>query len=288
MLSIETILCPIDFSAATRQELELALELAERFAARLVLHHNIPTMPLGLARGWEWKEYHQEKSELTSEVTMGLERLLAEIPAEIPHEARITSGPLMATLDAIVSAFRVDLVVVGSHGWSTPDHASVSERLIERCPCPVLASQEQSPAVRRFRVTPRNADDRVEVLVASDLTDSSSGALHYAFDLARRFPVHLELLHVGSEALTDRAEAQHDLEALVPEDLRGRVAAHVELGRPVDEILAAIERSEPSFLVMGEHARGFFRNVFTVDTARHILHRAQVPVWFVPADYRSA
>jgi len=283
MSAIQTILCPIDFSAASRQELELALEVAQAFDARVVLHHNIPAPPPGLTRSWEWKEYHQNEKELTNNVVMNLERLLAEIPANVKHEARITSGPLMITLDAVVEALGVDLVVTGSHGWSTPDHSSVSERLIERCSCPVLASQELSPAVRHFRLRPEHAGDRIDVVVASDLTDSSNGALRYAFELTQQFPLHLHLLHVGSEALTDPAEARARLEARVPIDLRSRTEVRVETGRPVAEILATVDRLRPSFLVMGEHAQGFFRNLFTPDTARQILHRAQVPVWFVPA-----
>lgn len=288
MPAIRTILCPIDFSAAVRQELELALEVAQACGSRLLLHHNIPAPPPGLARGWEWKEFHQSEKELTNRVVMNLERLLAEIPAGIEHEARITSGPLMITLDAIVTALAVDLVVVGTHGWSTPDHSSVSERLIDRCPCPVLASQELSPGVRHFRLRPGDGEDRIEVVVASDLTESSDGALRYAFELAQQFPLHLHLLHVGSEALTDVAEARARLEARVPRDLRGRTAVHVETGRPAAGILAKVEELRPSFLVMGEHARGFFRNLFTADTAMQILHRAQVPTWFVPARYGAA
>jgi hypothetical protein len=33
-------------------------------------------------------------------------------------------------------------VVLGSHGWSTQDHASVTERLIDRCSRPVLTFEE--------------------------------------------------------------------------------------------------------------------------------------------------
>lgn len=282
MPSIRSILCPIDFSSATRQELELALELAASFDAKLFLHHNVPTPPPGLARGWEWKEYHRDEKELTSQVVMNLERLLTEIPAEIQHEARITSGPLMIALSTLVEALGIDLLVIGGHGWSTPDHSSVAERLIERSTCPILAMQEHTRGVRSFRL---RSDTAKDVVVANDLTDSSEGAMLYAIELARQFPLRLHLLHVGSETLTDVREARARLEARVPKDVRERVTVHVEEGRPAAEILATVDRLSPAFLVMGEHASGFFRNLFTRDTAAQILHRAQIPVWFVPETY---
>ena len=42
------------------------------------------------------------------------------------------------------------------------------------------------------------------------------------------------------------------------------------------------EARRSSFVLMGEHARTFFRRHFTRDTAREVLHRASCPVWFVP------
>jgi nucleotide-binding universal stress UspA family protein len=75
------------------------------------------------------------------------------------------------------------------------------------------------------------------------------------------------------------------MEQMVPADLAGRVECHVGWGSPTDEILHFLDHIDPAFVLMGEHATGFFRRLFTHDTARDILHRSAAPVWFVPPRY---
>ena len=57
------------------------------------------------------------------------------------------------------------------------------------------------------------------------------------------------------------------------------------MGSPGDGIMAEAAKLDAELIVMGEHARGFFRRYFTHDTSREMLHRARCPVWFVPAQY---
>ncbi len=45
MIDIKTVLCPLDFSALSDQELRLAGQICERFGARMILQHNIDCMP---------------------------------------------------------------------------------------------------------------------------------------------------------------------------------------------------------------------------------------------------
>ena len=44
MLSIRTVLCPVDFSPVTARQVDVAADLARAFGARFVLHHNMQLM----------------------------------------------------------------------------------------------------------------------------------------------------------------------------------------------------------------------------------------------------
>ncbi len=46
---IRTVVCPLDFSALSARELELATDLCRAVAARLVPHHNMPHAAPGAA-----------------------------------------------------------------------------------------------------------------------------------------------------------------------------------------------------------------------------------------------
>ncbi|HVN87482.1 MAG TPA: universal stress protein [Candidatus Binatia bacterium] len=285
MLPPEIVLCPIDFSELSRRELALAIEVCDAFDAHLVLHHNLAGVSPGFSRAWEWNEVHRSDQAADSKAENLMREILADLPKHISAEASISSGPLGIVLLQLASQLPADLVVLGSHGWSTEDHASVTERIIDRCPCPVLTVHEGDSASKYFRMRPAPGAEPIPVLVPTDLSAASRPAVDYALELARTNPLHLHLLHVAKHTATigELDAAERRLKDLVPLDLTDTAAYHVQPGDPLETILKVAYRLEPAFMVMGEHARGFVRRFFTKDTAREALHRAPCPVWFVPA-----
>lgn len=305
-MNIRTVLCPIDFSSLSDYELALAVEVCQSFDARLVLHHNLAAAGPGFAKAWEWQETHSpeggaddagDESE-EGEARRRLEAILAQLPSSVAGEARISRGPVGLVLLYLIDEIGADLVVLGSHGWSSEEHASLSERIIDRSPCPVLTFQE-GRGERLFRLRGSDGEAPQKVLVPTDFSGSSAPAVDFAWDLARTLGLELHLLHVLTaqprmvpvdhtgavvgDAPDAAAEAGRRLRRLVPKDLPIAPACHVSAGSVGDEILAAAERLDTELIVMGEHAPGFLRHYFTHDTARELLHRARCPVWYVPA-----
>ncbi|HUI25266.1 MAG TPA: universal stress protein [Candidatus Kryptonia bacterium] len=290
MLPPEIVLCPIDFSDLSRQELVLAVEVCEVFGAHLVLHHNLAAVSPGFTRAWEWNEVHRADPATNGKAEEHMRRLLAELPKTISAEGSISSGPLGTVLLQLAAQLPADLVVLGSHGWSTAEHASVSERIIDRSPCPVLTVHEGVDTSGRFRLRANATAEPVPVLVPTDLSPSAQPAVEYALELARTRPIRLHLLHVaGPKATLGELElAERQLKDLVPIELLDTAECHVRTGDPVKVILRISQKIEPAFMVMGEHARGFVRRFFTKDTAREVLHRAPCPVWYVPGQSWNA
>ncbi len=302
-MQIETVLCPIDFSTLSDFELKLAVEVCEAFDARLVLHHNLAAAAPGLHKAWEWEETHQGKPEEITEpeAREHMADILQRIPSSVRAEARISRGPVGLVLLYLIEEISADLVILGSHGWSSEEHTSLSERIIESAPCPVLTIQEGRGDRRAFRLHVAEGEAASRVLVPTDFSDSAASAIAYAFALARCSPLQVHLLHVQSPreipiVPVDHTEAtvsgeatvvaaQRRLRELVPSDLADRVDCHVEVGSAGDGIMTEAVKIDAELIVMGEHARGFFRRYFTHDTSRELLHRARCPVWFVPAEY---
>ncbi len=311
-MQIKTVLCPIDFSTLSDFELKLAVEVCETFDARLVLHHNLAAAAPGLHKAWEWEEAHQGRPEEVTEpeARQHMDDILQRIPSSVQAEARISRGPVGLVLLYLIEEISADLVILGSHGWSSEEHTSLSERIIDSAPCPVLTVQEGRGDTKAFRLHDAEGEEvppeggkrnTTRLLVPTDFSDSAASAVAYAFELARRSPLQVHLLHVQSPreipivpvnhteaALSsiDTLEAtRRRLGELVPDDLAERVECHVEIGAPGDGIMTEADKLDAELIVMGEHARGFFRHYFTHDTSRELLHRARCPVWFVPAEY---
>jgi len=285
MPQIRIVLCPVDFSNLARQELTLATEVSAAFGARLVLHHNLAAVSPGFTRAWEWNEVHHADHVSRAKAEAYMRQLLADLPKTVSAEATISSGPLAPVVLELARQLPADLVVLGSHGWSTPDHTSVTERVIDRCTCPVLTIEEGGTTATPFRLFSAGSDESSRVVVATDLSAAGTHVLAYAYDLARSAPLELHVVHVlPSGADVPSAErAEQKLLATVPHELAERVQCYIERGDTIDAILDFSYGIDPAFMVMGEHARTFFQRVFSKDTARGVLHRATCPVWFVPA-----
>jgi nucleotide-binding universal stress UspA family protein len=284
-MQLKIVLCPVDFSDLAKRELALAVEVCETFGARLVLHHNLALISPGLTRAWEWNAVHRAEQTSSVDAEARMRELLAELPKTVCAEASISAGPLGPALLEIAARLPADLIVLGSHGWSSADHASVSERIIDHSPCPVLTIQEGKEVTQRFRLRAPDGE-MTTVVVPTDLSECARRAVEYAFDLARTTPIAIHLLRIlpsGSASAADDA-AQHELSGLVPADLVGKTTCHVSQGDPIKEILRFSHQIDAGFIVMGEHARSFFRRFLTKDTAREVLHRAPCPVWFIPPE----
>jgi universal stress protein A len=294
---IETILCPVDFSGLTRPELELAVELAGVFGARLVLHHNLPAAGMGMAKAWEWRAAHPEnESDVPARDRLGA--LLEQVPPEIEVETVVSRGPLAAGVAELARQLPADLVVLGCHGGSGEEHSSLTEQLLNDCDCPLLVIHEGLDRRQTLSLRGGGGGSLLTVLVPTDLSDAAAWVIAYAFRLARRVPMRIRLFHavagrqplmvpvdstgyaVYKEATVQDARAR--LTESVPADLADRVDIQVVYGDPREEIVREAASLAPDLIVMGEHARSFPRRFLTRDTSRHVLHRAVCPVWFVP------
>ena len=283
-MQIRTVLCPIDFSALQGVEVGVAVEVCRAFGAKLVLHHDLAAAEPGFSRAWEWNKAHEGDEHRTPHAERRLQALVNEVGKHVPVEAAITSGPIGQSVLTLARAIPADVIVIGSHGWSTQDHASVTERLVDESPCPVLTFQESVGNAGAFRLRSAPGDKPFPVLVPTDLTRDSNVGVAYACELARRLPLRLDLLHVLAGDQSDRKaeSAQLAMDSHVPIDLVDRVSAHVRLGPTAETIVEYADETAPAFVVLGEHAHGLVRRLLTRDTARAVVREVRCPVWVVP------
>jgi nucleotide-binding universal stress UspA family protein len=289
MQHIHTILCPIDFSAATRRQTELAVDLCRVFGARLVLHHNISGLSAGMAVGWMYAADHPPASEADADRRM--QEFMKSLPPDVSAIAHVTRGQLSQTVIGLAGAVGADLVVLSTHGEGqadpdADDQASLAEQVLDRAACAVIALHQPAgePNIPRFTPT----GPRQVLVVPTDFTAGSQAALDFACDLSRKIPFELHLVHfLPSRAGRDQArdlvqDAERRLNDMLPKDLAGSAKLHVDTGDAVRGIPDAARRLSAACIVMGEHTRRPIRRWLNRDTARAVLHEAPCPVWYVP------
>ena len=142
-LQVRHILVPLDFSGASRQALDYAVPLAQKFEAKITLMHAVPPQIVYPEAGMAVVD----EAELTeaAKKTMAL-RTVELVPPALLKEAVVRNGRPSAEIVRFAQEQDVDLIVMTTHGYTGFAHAflgSTAEQVIRHAPCPVLAVRQR-------------------------------------------------------------------------------------------------------------------------------------------------
>jgi nucleotide-binding universal stress UspA family protein len=293
-ISIERILCPIDFSDTSQHALAHAAAMARWYEARLTMlfvFANLPTIdaPALVLEESERARLLDRMRELATIVPPGV-----AVDCQVQDAGLVHDGIL-----AQVAATKADMLVLGTHGRSGFQRmflGSVAEKVIRLVKCPTLIVPPRAPNVAPDAPVRFN-----RILCPIDFSDSSLGALEYAISMAEEGDGQLTLLHVAEvspalaqEPLVLKNELRRVSEAavnhacrrlneLIPEEARSycTVSTAVVEGRAYREILRRAEEMNADLIVMGVHGRGALDLLLFGSTTHHVLRASTCPVVIV-------
>jgi nucleotide-binding universal stress UspA family protein len=147
MFQPHIILCPTDFSENSTVALRIARDLAQQNQATLIVLHVADTLgPEGL--GFVEAETRLQPEGHVADLWRELHQLAPAEP-DLTLRRLLREGDPAQVIEQVVREESCDLVVLGTHGRTGLEHllmGSIAERIIRRCPCPVLVVKY--PAVR--------------------------------------------------------------------------------------------------------------------------------------------
>jgi nucleotide-binding universal stress UspA family protein len=293
-ISIERVLCPIDFSDISHHALAHAAAIARWHAARLTMLYvppNLPALdlpPLSLG------------DEDRANMLAHMRDFAAIVPREVPVDCQVQEAPLVH--DAIVGqveATNADMLVMGTHGRSGFQQlflGSVTEKVMRKVNCPTLIVPPRAPDI-----APDAPVQFRRILCPTDFLASSLKAFEYALSMAEETDAQLTLLHV-SEVLAaigqepfiaddpfarlrgaTLADARRRLSDLIPDDALAycTVEALVVEGRAYREIICQAKEKRADLIVMGVHGRGAIDLLLFGSTTHHVLRASTCPVLIV-------
>ena len=147
MIQIRRILVPTDFSPHSRRALAWATTLARPFAAEIVILHVMepplaPAVPIGIG-GAAIASITDEMRRYLGDQLDELAR--ADVPQGVNVRPSLREGRAFVEILAAVHDETVDLVVLGTHGYTGLRHVllgSTAERVVRRSPVPVLTVRD--------------------------------------------------------------------------------------------------------------------------------------------------
>jgi universal stress protein A len=143
MITIRRILVPTDFSDCAKPAVRYAAELADKFAAELVLIHVVPDAVLALPDAvMPTPAPAADLDALTEAGRSGLANLIAAEKLERWNpRAEVRIGSPATEIVAAAKDLQADLICIATHGRGGLARVilgSVAEMVVRQSPCPVL------------------------------------------------------------------------------------------------------------------------------------------------------
>ena len=298
MLTLRSILCPVDFSDESQDALRWAVALAARHQSRLTVLTAVD--PLLEAAAKMRLGLDLVKTETEPALREFAKAALPETGPWAPptgFDVRV-GDPTEVVLEAAARE-RADLIAMGTHGLGGFRRlliGSTTERVLRRTNTALLVVPLAKAQAVAFDTSGPRFDMR-RILMATDFSEASSSALDWAGDLAQQVGVPLVLCHVVAPVAVPapwrsyvadideegKRQAQVRLETLAG-SLKNRVAceAVVSIGRPADSIASLAEEHQVGLIVVGLMGQQGGRTPRPGSVAYRVVCLAHVPVLVVP------
>jgi nucleotide-binding universal stress UspA family protein len=295
MLEIKKILCPIDFSEFSVRAYQHASSLAEHYRANLVAQHIVELSRYPYA---EYAASAGDYAEFCRALGEGGKEQLREFVKkhrhdEIQPELVVHEGVAPDCILSLAQAQKVDLIVMGTHGRRGYDRfvlGSVTNRVMRRTPCPVLAvckTPHDSVSAGMAAGEPRPyARHLNRILFCTDFSENSERALSYAISATEEYDAELTLLHVLEEVPSPArtkeamATAAEQLDKLIPPEARKslKIKTAVRIGKPYRQIIQLAEEMQVDMVAMGVRGRGALDLAVFGSTTYRVLQLGPCPV----------
>jgi nucleotide-binding universal stress UspA family protein len=276
------ILCPIDFSPGAQHALAMAVHIATRTGAELVIGHVWHVPAIAFAN--ESLASSSMLDEAMAGVQRDLEAIAAETSAQLarPVTATMRKGVAWSEIVSLLDDQAFDLCVIGTQGRTGLSRVlvgSVAEKVVRHAPCSVLVVRPENVA-KTFQ----------HALVPTDFSASAA----YALDLAEALvtpPGRITVLHMlevagpypGPVPEEDVAHLDEDaataLRELAARKSDAQISTMARVGWPGVQILAALDE-DPSIdvVVMGSHGRTGIKRALIGSVAEKTVRYAHCPV----------
>lgn len=250
-VSLRNVLFAMDFSPSSLRAFPFALGIALHYGGKVFVAHIVSAEVSDAAR---LQEQASLDKLIEASMEAGLNDPLGSL-RDVPHEILVDHGDICARLLAAAEECKIDLVVIGTHGWqgiSKLLKGSTAEEITLLASRPVLTVGPK--ACRAF--------DFKSILYPTEFTPSSINALPYAVSLAQVYGADLIVLHVNEgDSRETPVEAAPNTSTFLDKYLAScgtKVTAEktniiVDFGPRTELILEHARRRQVDLIVMGSH-----------------------------------
>lgn len=145
LISVKSILVPIDFSETSKKGLQYATRFAEQFGAKMTVLNVIEPVA---TPDFAYYPLLMEVDKAKASARAKLEALCSEmqVSRSLLNRTLTRYGTPFAEICDAARKLKADLIVITTHGYTGLKHVlmgSTAERVVRHAPCPVLTVREK-------------------------------------------------------------------------------------------------------------------------------------------------
>lgn len=278
---MKTILVLTDLSYKAAHAADVAVKIAKKMEASIVLYNAFPIVelsPTSSVGSWPTNDYASQQSDSIYVLNTLAESLKSQFSTS-GYQPQISikneAGNLIDNIEQLLQEIKPDMVVMGAKSVDRLGHfliGSESNAVMHQATCPVLFIPET------YVLTTIN-----KIALAVDLENVKSQSIGLLTDFARGFDAEIILTHITksedeatlgfTSCLNEITKTYNYLKAtntcLVSKDLKA-------------ELLEIPTLLQADILVMVHHKLGFWNRIFTESMTKHVLKQQQVPLLVLP------
>lgn len=278
---MKKILVPTDFSENARQALDVAVKLAKKVDAEIVLLHVNEQINAILPVTEYYYTYDRDMEEkYLHMVHENLERMLEDVAAELGLgniRTSVIGGPFTTIINDVVKTEGIDLIVMGTKGATGMKEffvGSNTEKIVRTAQCPVLTIH--NGAVTEFNT----------VVVPTTLEADQKKLFEGLREWEAIFGGKFYLLYINNPGAY---REDRDIEAREKQLLQATGLKNVEIYKTetftLNEeqvIFDFAKEKQADLIVMGTHQRRGLAHILLGSLTEDTINHAAIPVLAIP------
>lgn len=278
---MKKILVPTDFSENARQALDVAVKIAKKTDAEIVLLHVNEQVGAALPVSEYYYTYDRAIEEkYLNMVHENLERMLEEVAKSLEFgdiRTSVIGGPFTTIVNEVVQTEGIDLIVMGTKGATGLKEffvGSNTEKIVRSATCPVLTIHDG--AVNEFK----------SVVVPTTLETDQKRLFEGLQEWEAIFGGKFYLLYINNPGAY---RGDHDIEAREKQLVEATGLKDVEIYKTetftLNEeqvIFDFAKERNADLIVMGTHQRRGLAHILLGSLTEDTINHAAIPVLAIP------
>lgn len=272
---MKRILVPCDFEGPSQEAFKFATNIAAVSGGQIFVL-NVIDLPVVSESAYGVPQYAYSPellADLKTEARKNFERLKKDYTGSVAITFSSIQGPVRPVIREFISAQKIDLVVMGTHGsrgWEEFFIGSNTERMVRTSTVPVIAIRK---AVDFAQIK--------HIVLPSRLNLNQHNFMEKVVELQKFFGATLHVLYVNTPDEFKRdQEAREALNDFVAQYKLTDCTLNIR-NDPYEEdgILHFASEIKADMIAMATHSRRGLAHLFTGSVAEEVLVRSAFPLW---------